>query len=96
MTGNLNIAVFTNEAEVKSFSEEQLAKIAEGQYPIVLAKDGKFELKYITAEEMVNYSHWDAKDEDAAAQHELHGNTPIVWDGTETGLEHKVLETPAE
>jgi hypothetical protein len=96
MNGNLNIAVFVDETNPISFNEEQTTKMSEGLYPIVLAKDGKFELKYITTEEMGNYSHWDAKDEDAAAQRELYGNAPIVWDGSETGLEHKVFETPAE
>ena len=52
---------------------------------------------------MSNYGIFDALDEDAAAQHELHGpNVPIVWvraeNGgmTETGIEHKVIENTEE
>lgn len=83
-----------------SFNEADTAKIAEGQYPIILAKDGAFTKLYVNSTELNNYSIWDALDADAEAQHELHGeNIPIVWqaDGEggmfETGMQHKVIES---
>lgn len=81
------------------FNEEDTAKIAEEQYPIILAKDGVFTKLYVSDAELDNYGIFDALDEDAAAQHELHGpHVPIVWVRAEeggmhpTGFDHKVYE----
>ena len=81
------------------FSEEDTTKIAEGQFPIILAKDGVFTKLYVSDEELNNYGIFDALDEDVFAQHELHGpNLPIVWVRAEgggmhpTGFENKVFE----
>lgn len=81
------------------FSEEDTAKIAEGQYPLILAKDGVFTKLYVSESELDNYGIFDALDADVDAQHELHGqNLPIVWVKGEdggmhpTGIEHKVIE----
>ncbi len=86
-----------------SFSNEDTAKIAEGQYPLILAKDGVFTKLYVSESELDNYGIFDALDVDVEAQHDLHGpNVPIVWvrgeDGgmTPTGIENKVIENPAE
>lgn len=83
----------------RTFNEVENAKIAEGQYPIILAKDGVFTKLYVNEVELNNYSIWDALDADADAQHELHGeNIPIVWQQNgeggmfDTGLQHKVIE----
>jgi hypothetical protein len=94
--GNLSIAVYdTNE-----FDAENAASIEAGNYPVILAQNGQFTKVLVPLAELAKYTHWDAKDEDAIAQRELHGqNVPIVWDGlADTGLEHKVIETetPAE
>ena len=86
------------------FNEEDTAKIAEGQFPLILAKDGVFTKLYVNEEELSNYGIFDALDEDADAQHELHGpNVPIVWvraeDGSgmhPTGFENKVIEQTEE
>jgi len=85
------------------FNEEDTAKIAEGQYPLILAKDGVFTKLYVSESELDNYGIFDALDADADAQRELHGqNLPIVWvkseDGgmAETGFEHKVFEQTEE
>lgn len=82
-----------------SFSETDTAKIAEGQYPLILAKDGVFTKLYVSESDLDNYGIFDALDADAAAQHELHGeNLPIVWvrgdngEMTPTGIENKVIE----
>lgn len=84
--------------DTSSFTEEQAAKIGQGQYPIILAKEGKFEFLYISESDFELYSHFDATDEDAAAQHEQHGiAVPIVYDGFDTGgIANKVLEAPSE
>jgi hypothetical protein len=69
------------------FSEEDTAKIAEGQFPLILAKDGVFTKLYVSESELNNYGIFDALDEDADAQRELHGqNLPIVWVVAEDGL----------
>jgi hypothetical protein len=85
------------------FSPEDTAKIAEGEFPLILAKDGVFTKLYVSESELNNYGIFDALDADADAQHELHGpKVPIVWVVAEdggmhpTGFEHKVLEAPAE
>jgi len=92
---NFKKALFEN---VSLFSEEHQTKIAEGQYPIILAKDGQFQFLYISENDFELYSHFDATDEDAAVQHEQHGvAVPIVYDGFDTGgIAHKVMEAPSE
>jgi muconolactone delta-isomerase len=79
------------------FSEADTAKIAEGQFPLILAKDGSFTKLYVSESELDNYGIFDALDSDVEAQRELHGeNLPIVWvraEGggmAETGFEHQV------
>ena len=81
------------------FNEEDTAKIAEGQYPLILAKDGEFSKLYVTDAELDNYGIFDALESDVIAQRELHGqNLPIVWVRAEeggmhpTGFDHKVYE----
>jgi hypothetical protein len=99
-----NECLFRNVYNELRFNEEDTAKIAEGQFPLILAKDGVFTKLYVGESELNNYGIFDALDEDADAQHELHGpNVPIVWvaaeDGsgmTETGIEHKVIEQTEE
>ena len=93
----ISTSPFTDENAKGSFSEEALAKIAEGKYPVILAKDGKFEYLECSEAELENYSMFDALDEEAAAQWAMHGFAPIVYDGFDTGgISHKVLEAPAE
>ena len=81
------------------FSTEDTQKIADGQYPLILAKDGVFTKIYVSDSDLDNYGIFDVLDTDATTQRELHGlNVPIVWvkgeDGsmTETGIEHKISE----
>jgi hypothetical protein len=95
--------MFRNMYNEQRFNEEDTAKIAEGQFPLILAKDGVFTKLYVTNEELDNYGIFDALDEDVAAQRELHGqNLPVVWvrgeNGGmhETGFEHKIAEEPTE
>jgi muconolactone delta-isomerase len=86
------------------FSTEDTEKIAEGQFPLILAKDGVFTKLYVTNEELDNYGIFDALDSDVDAQQELHGlNVPIVWvraeDGSgmhPTGFDHKIFEPTEE
>jgi hypothetical protein len=85
------------------FNEEDSAKIAEGQFPLILAKDSVFTKLYVSDADLNNYGIFDALDEDVAAQRELHGqNLPVVWvrgeNGGmhETGFEHKIAEEPTE
>jgi hypothetical protein len=85
------------------FSTEDTEKIAEGQFPLILAKDGVFTKLYVSDADLNNYGIFDALDEDVAAQRELHGqNLPVVWvrgeNGGmhETGFEHKIAEEPTE
>ena len=97
-TGNLN----TNVYQVSDLSEAEMAQVGAGQFPILLAQSGTFTKKYVTEAELAKFSHWDALEADKIAQKEIHGNLPIVWEYcTEngmiaTGLEHQVIETPAE
>jgi hypothetical protein len=81
------------------FGTEDTQKIADGQYPLILAKDGVFTKIYVSDSDLDNYGIFDALDTDVDAQHELHGfNVPIVWvkneagSMTETGIEHKICE----
>ena len=81
------------------FSDEQAAKIANGEYPIVLAKDGQFTFSYISESELSTYTHFDALDTAAADLRAQYGNAvPIVYDGLvgTGGIENKVLEAPTE
>ncbi len=90
--------------ETHLFDVNEAEKIAEGQFPLILAKDGVFTKLYVSESELSNYGIFDALDADVAAQYELHGqNIPIVWvraeDGsgmTPTGIEHKVIEQTEE
>jgi len=86
-----------------TFSTEDSEKIAEGQYPLILAKDGVFTKLYVSDVELNNYGIFDALDEDVAAQRELHGqNLPIVWVRAEeggmhpTGFENKIRTESGE
>ena len=68
------------------FNEEDSAKIAEGQFPLILAKDGVYTKLYVTDAELDNYGIFNATDEDVVAQRELHGqNLPLVWVRAEDG-----------
>lgn len=101
MQANLTIEFYQQILDTSTmFSEEKVQSIANGQYPIILAKDNKFEHKYITADELSLYHHYDAIDSDVEAQYALHGYSPIVYDGFDTGgLPYKVIEqveAPAE
>jgi muconolactone delta-isomerase len=85
------------------FSEADTAKIAEGQFPLILAKDGSFTKLYVSESELDNYGIFDALDSDVEAQRELHGeNLPIVWVTAEgggmypTGFESQVREEVGE
>ena len=97
-TGNLN----TNVYQASDFPESEVAQIEAGQFPILLAQSGTFTKKYVTEAELAKFSHWDALEADKIAQKEIHGNLPIVWEYCPengmiaTGLEHQVIETPAE
>jgi hypothetical protein len=95
--------LFRNIYNENGFSPEDAEKIAEGQFPLILAKDGVFTKLYVSESELSNYGIFDALDEDAAAQHELHGqNLPIVWVRSEeggmtpTGITNKIIESPEE
>jgi hypothetical protein len=96
-TGNLNV----NAYQAGDFSEAEMAQVGAGQFPILVAQNGTFTKKYVTEAELAKFTHWDALEADKLAQKEIHGNLPIVWecgpDGMiATGLEHQVIETPAE
>lgn len=89
--------------EKSQFSQEDSDKIDEGQYPIILAKDGVYTKLYVTDDELNSYGIFDAQDEDVVAQRELHGpHVPIVWVRAEgggmhpTGFEPKVLSSEGE
>ena len=96
--------MFRNMYNEQRFNEGDTAKIAEGQFPLILAKDGVFTKLYVTNEELDNYGIFDALDSDVEAQQELHGlNVPIVWvraeDGSgmhPTGFDHKIFEPTEE
>lgn len=94
-TYNGNVALQRFEEQL---SEADRASVENGQYPLILAQNGVFTKIHVSIDDLPKYSNWDAKDEDAAAQRELHGmNLPIVWEsnGVEmipTGIEHKVIE----
>ncbi len=95
--GNLKAIVF-NENDL---NETEMAQVAIGQFPILVAQNGVFTKKYVSEADLVKYSHWDALQSDKDAQREIHGNLPIVWECgengmIETGLEHQVLEAPTE
>ena len=71
------------------FSTEDTEKIAEGQFPLILAKDGVFTKLYVSDAELDNYGIFDALESDVIAQRELHGqNLPIVWVKAEDGGMH--------
>lgn len=94
--GNLKSVIFTE----AGLNEIELAKIANGEFPILVAQNGVFTKRYVSEAELAKYSHWDALQSDKDAQREIHGNLPIVWECGEdgmipTGLEHEVLEAPA-
>ena len=98
-----NKCLFKNIYTELIFNGEDSAKIAEGQFPLILAKDGVFTKLYVSDVELDNYGIFDALDEDTVAQRELHGqNLPIVWVRAEnggmheTGFEHKIAEEPTE
>ena len=93
----ITLSVFTGENTQGAYSEEAALNIAQGKYPVILAKDGKFEYKLVSEVELETLSMFDAMDEDAAAQWAMHGFAPIVYDGFDTGgIVSKVLEAPAE
>ncbi len=93
----ISISAFIDENAKGSFSANALVQIAEGKYPVILAKDGKFEYILCSEAELENYCMFDALDEDASAQWEMHGFAPIVYDGFDTGgISFKVLEAPTE
>ena len=72
-----------------NFNAEDTAKIAEGQFPLILAKDGVYAKLYVSDAELDNYGIFNATDEDVAAQRELHGpGVPIVWVRAEGGGMH--------
>ena len=91
--GNLDIEIFKQD-----LSDEDRASVDNGQYPVILAQHGEFKKIHVVESELKWYTNWDAKDEDAIAQRELHGKIlPIVWECSEngmipTGIEHKVIE----
>jgi hypothetical protein len=85
------------------FSTEDTEKIAEGQFPLILAKDGVFTKLYVSDAELNNYGIFDALESDVIAQRELHGqNLPIVWVRAEdggmhpTGFENQIREESGE
>jgi hypothetical protein len=85
------------------FSTEDTEKIAEGQFPLILAKDGVFTKLYVSDAELDNYGIFDALESDVIAQRELHGqNLPIVWVRAEgggmhpTGFENQIREESGE
>ena len=92
--------LFRNIYNETGFSSEDTAKIAEGEFPLILAKDGVFTKLYVSEDELTNYGIFDALDSDAEAQEQLHGpKVPIVWVAAEdgsgmhpTGFENKVIE----
>jgi hypothetical protein len=83
MSAKLKPAMYTDHIEL--YSLEVAAKINNGEYPIHLAKDGKYEYKFVSETELDLYTNYDATDEDAAAITQEHGYAPIVWDGIDTG-----------
>lgn len=94
-----NECLFRNMYDESGFSPEDAEKIAEGHFPLILAKDGLFSKLYVSEGELSNYGIFDALDSDVEAQRELHGpKLPIVWvraeDGSgmhPTGFENKIL-----
>ena len=85
------------------FNTEDTQKIAEGQFPLILAKDGVFTKLYVSDAELDNYGIFDALESDVIAQRELHGqNLPIVWVRAEgggmhpTGFENQIREESGE
>jgi len=90
MSAKLKPAMYTDHIEL--YSLEVAAKINNGEYPIHLAKDGKYEYKFVSETELDLYTNYDATDEDAAVITQEHGYAPIVYDGIDTGgVAHKVL-----
>ena len=83
MSATLKVSIYTDRLSL--YSPEQIEKIDNGEYPIHLAKDGKYEYKFISEAELGNYTNYDATDEDAETIIEAHGFAPIVWDGIDTG-----------
>jgi hypothetical protein len=83
MSSKLNTAIYTN--HIGLYSLIQSEKINNGEYPIHLAKDGKYEYKFVSEAELDLYTNYDATDVDATAITQEHGYAPIVWDGIDTG-----------
>lgn len=95
--GNLKAVIF-NESNL---NDAEMAQVANGLFPIIVAQGGVFTKRYVSEAELSKFSHWDALQTDKDAQHEIHGNLPIVWECgengmIETGLEHQVFEAPTE
>jgi hypothetical protein len=89
---NATLKVSRYDEQIGLFSAEQIEQINIGQYPIHLAKDGKYEYKLISEAELESYTNYDPTDEDLATITELHGFAPVVWDGQDTGgVSHKEL-----
>lgn len=96
--------LFRNIYTESGFNSEDTERIANGEYPLILAKDGIFEKIYVSDSDLDNYGIFDAKDEDVQSQQEIHGpKVPIVWvraeDGSgmhPTGFEPKESTPPTE
>ena len=72
--------------ELSQFNEEDSIRIAQGEYPIILAKDGVYTKLYVSDDDLDNYGIFDATIADKDAQKELHGpHVPIVWVRAEGG-----------
>ena len=90
MSATLKVSIYND--HIGMFSAEAAEQISNGQYPIHLAKDGKYEYKLVSEAELELYTNYDPTDEDLATITELHGYAPVVWDGLDTGgVAHKVL-----
>jgi hypothetical protein len=95
MSATVKVSVYND--RIGLFSDEVVEKINNGEYPIHLAAEGKYEYKFISEAEFELYTNYDPTDEDLATITELHGYAPVVWNGQDTGgVPHKVLNHGAE
>ena len=90
MSATLKASIYND--QIGLFSDEQVEKINNGEYPIHFANDGKYEYKFVSESELETYTNYDPTDEDLETITSLHGYAPVVWNGISTGgVPHKEL-----
>lgn len=94
----MTLEVYLDQKVQSNCSEEISQRVENGEYPIIFANSGKFEHMFVSAEELGNFEHWDALDEDVERLAAEHGFAPILYNGIpdSVGMQHKVLDHTSE